>query len=64
MWETVVPIALAAAIMTSLVNVASRIKDIREAREPHSIAASFTGSVEPLIPDQRRSPHVVAEPGA
>jgi hypothetical protein len=58
------PDSAAAAIMTSLVNVASRIKDMREAREPHSIATSFTGSVEPLVRDQRRSPHVVAEPGA
>jgi hypothetical protein len=53
MWETVVSVALAAPIMTSLVNVASRINDLRELRQEHHIGTSLPDGIEPLVLDQQ-----------
>jgi hypothetical protein len=49
MWETVVSVALAAAIMTSLVNVASRINDLRELRRVDHLGPTLTDGSGPLF---------------
>ena len=56
MWATLIPIALAAAIMACLVSLASRINDVRQVREIHyaALAQDIDGSTSERT---RRSPH-------